>query len=207
MNNNPSFEKNNLVETLLGVVDVMFGKKSGLSRVDLTQQGFWRSFFGIALTGLIDASAYSMSFATHPFADPSAPPARFWFILGSLLIALIGYGASMMVLMLMCRTPQEQNRFSAAVIVNNWASPIVSLAVLPIVYFSVQSRPIPADSEFWAVVSVLLMGGLIVLGTNLLRISMQLSLPRALLFFAVTSVVSLICVEGLGLLVGFSSRV
>ena len=206
MSSNPPPEQNYFAETLLGVVDVMFGRKSGLSRVDLTQQGFWWSFFGIALTGLIDASAYSMSFATHQFADSSAPPAKIWFILGSLLIALIAYGASMLVLMLMCRTPQEQNRFSAAVIVNNWASPIVSLAVLPIVYFSVLFRPIPANSEFWAVVSVLLMGGLIVLGTNLLRISMQLSLPRALLFFAVTSLVSLVCVEGLGLLVGFSSR-
>ncbi len=207
MSNNPSPVHNGLAETLLGVVDVMLGKQSGLSRMDLSQRGFWWSFSGIALAGLIDASAYSMSYASHRFADLAAPPAKLWFIFGSLIIALIAYIASLVALYFLCRTPQEAKNFPTAIIVNNWASPIVSLAILPIVYLSIASRPAPADSEVWVIVSVLLMVGLIFLGTNLLRISIQLSLGRALLFFGVTSLVSLVCVEGLGLMAGFSSRI
>ena len=193
------------METLRGVVDVMLGREDGLSRIDLSEQGFWLSFFGIALTGLIDASAYSVSFATHKFADMSVQHSKFWFVSGSLLIALIGYGASMAALYLLSRRPDEQRNFSTAVIVNNWASPIVSLFVLPIVFISAASHPVSSESAPWAMVSVLLLGALIFLGTNLLRISFQFKWGRALSYFAATSLVSLICVEGLGRLFGFST--
>ncbi|MEE9314498.1 MAG: hypothetical protein V3V02_07595 [Rhizobiaceae bacterium] len=187
------------METLGGVVDVMVGRASGLSRIDLTNGGFWISFLGLALAGLVDASAYSITYAAHQFISQ---PTKLWFVFASLLIALIGYGASILALYLLCRAPNEQANFIAAIITNNWASAVVSVITFPLV---ILSTLIGSSEQFWGMVSVVLLGVMIAAGTNILRFSLQIPIGRALIYFAVTTMISIICVQGLTQLAGFAS--
>ena len=178
----------------------MLGRESGLGKIDFSSSGFWLSFYGLAFAGLIDASAYSLKFETTPFVHQ---PTKAWFVLGSLIIVLIGYGASFLTLYLLCRNPEEQQNFSRTITTNNWASAIASVLTLPLVLLSTMTI---STNEVWGIIPILLLGVMIFIGTNLLRLSLQISRVRAFAYFAATTIVSLICVEGLGEFAGFSLR-
>lgn len=203
--------KSVLAENLAGVLDIMLGRKSGMSRIDLTSQGFVWSFFGLVIAGLIDVSVLLMLYDERVLqamrvaqsgiaASSVLETGRFYFIVGHLLVALISYGASMAALFLLCRLPLEQSRFPSAVIVHNWAAPIVSATFVPIVmaglFFGGDPHP-ENGSPLMNFLSVFWIGVLIFVGMRLMRIALDLSLGKAALFFAATSAVSIVAGETL----------
>lgn len=194
-----------LMDNLKGAVAVMLGQESGLRRMDLTAHGFAWSFSGLLLTALIDISGLSAlhanAVASGDVTDISKPA----FIAGKLFASSIAYLAAMLALYLLCRSPAEQARFPTAVIVHNWAAPIVSLAMLPLL-FAAASSPSAASVEggnpLWTLATIGITALLILIGIRLIRIALDIQLSRALLYFALTTAISLVAADSVERLIG-----
>lgn len=198
---------NQLMENLSGALDVMFGNNGGLSRIDQSTDGFWWSFAGLGLAGLIDVSALAMRYGSFHAQVMADPPGKIWFIIASLAIALIAYGAGMILLYLLCREPAERANFFRTLIIHNWAAPIISVAVLPfIVAGSLNAQALNSANPplIWQSVMLFITGLLCVAGVRLIRWGLDIPLSRALWFFAVTAFASLIVAEGLQIAAGLS---
>lgn len=198
--------KSVLMENLIGAIDVMLGRESGLKRMDCSNAGFLVSFAGLLLAGLIDASALSLIHGPR-FALQDAPEGKLYFILGSLLVSLIAYGASLLTLYLVCRPPAEQVRIPTVVILHNWASPTISLAFLPLLLITgYGNNPVAGEPDTVAnMLSVFWLGLLIFVGLRLMRIGLNVPFARAAALFALTTVVSLVCSQGLERLFGLGA--
>lgn len=193
-----------LAENLRGAGDIMLGRESGLARMDLSSDGVVWSFVGLALAGLIDVSALSMLHNIQHSANPEAL-GKALFIAGHLVVALIGYGASMVALYLLCRDEAEKQLFATALTVHNWAAPLVSLFFSPlfliVAYFNQSTTP-ENPNMLLNMVSIIWLGVLVFVAFRLIRISLNTSAGRAAALFAATTIVSLITVEGLEILFG-----
>ena len=195
-----------LFDTFSGVIDIMLGRTSGLSRIDLTTTGFWTSFAALALAGLFDASALSL---LYDRSDPqnAAANGKLFYIVGHLAITLIAYGASLITLYLLCRAPGEQVRVAIAVTVHNWAAPVVSIAFFPLLIAAniFGEAPVKEPNSLLNMISIFWIGILIFAGLRLMRISLNIPVGRAALYFAVTTGVSIVCTEGLEQLIGLKA--
>ncbi len=192
-----------LTDNLWGAADIMLGRDSGLQRMDLSAHGFTWSFAGLLLVVFIDMSGLS---AVHNAMSASgtfamSKPA---FVAGKLLSSGLAYLAAMLALYLLCREPSEQQRFTNAVIVHNWAAPIVSIAVLPLLFAATTQSPAQTvePDPLWSILQIGIIVLLILVGVRLIRISLDITLAKACLFFAVTTAVSLVCADGLERLLG-----
>lgn len=197
-----------LIENLTGALDVMLGRADGMRRLDLSTSGILWSFSALAMAGLIDISALSM---LHNNIASQAQPmiSKTYYISGHLVVAVIGYAASMVALFLLCRTPLERQKFPAAVAVHNWAAPTVSLAFLPLLalahYLDDNDMPERSNSAL-DLISVMWIAVLVFVGVRLLRISLELPVNKAIAFFVATAAVSLIITLGLESMLGLGGR-
>lgn len=193
-----------LMDNLAGALDVMLGRESGLKRIDFSNDGFTWSFAGLVLAGLVDVSALSLLYDNLPSSNgPNV--GKVFFVFGHLVIALIAYVASLLALYLLCRAPSEQSRFTMAVVVHNWAAPIVSLAFIPLFLLSAFSNSVNSPDNpnmLINLISVFWIGVLIFVGFRLIRICLDVDGWRAAGLFVATTAVSLICTEGLEILIG-----
>jgi len=203
----PQQSGGDLIQTLTGVTDVMMNRPEGLEKIDRSQDGFFWSFGGVLLAGLIDMVALSLLYSGMALSQTTAFGKGFY-VFGHIAIALIGYLASLLALYLLCRTPDEQRNFPTSVIVHNWAAPIVSVAFLPLILIALffGNGSLQGPDNFLSLVSVFWIGILIFLGLRIMRISLDITMGRAAIFFIVTTLVSLVLTEGLEGLVGLSAR-
>ena len=193
-----------LMENLAGTIDIMLGRASGKSRIDLSANGIVLSFAGLVLAGLVDISALSILYNGQAAPEVS----KTYFIFGHLMVALIGYATSFVALYLLCRAPSEQRNFFSAIAIHNWASPIVSVAFLPLIIIAtVLGTPNDPASEndLLTVISVFWIGILIFVGIRLLRISLDIYTGKAVVYFVITTAVSLVTTEGLEAILGLAS--
>ncbi|MGI9354646.1 MAG: hypothetical protein ACR2PF_05750 [Rhizobiaceae bacterium] len=189
----------------MGATEVMLGRESGLQRMDLSTQGFTWSFAGLLLVVLIDTSGLSAIYNTMAAANDTISVSKTGFIMGKLIASGLAYLAAMLALYLLCREPQEQARFPIAVITHNWAAPVVSIAVLPLLFvstFNPATSTADGAGSVWTLLTMGLTALLILVGVRLVRISLDVSLSKACLFFAVTTGVSLVCSDGVERLMG-----
>lgn len=177
--------------------------------MDLSNAGFWLSFVALAAAGLIDTSALSLMYDNGVSDQAIGQWGKGTYLAGRVGIALIAYLASLLALYLLCREPEEQARFTNAVIVHNWAAPLVSLSNLPLILASIYwgwngQQPGQDGASLWPLIYVFWLGILILIGIRLLRISLNIPQQKAIIFFIVTTIVSLVCSQGLESLVGLS---
>ena len=194
-----------LMENLAGVMDIMRGRVTGRNRMDLSASGIGWSFAGLAVAGLIDISALSILYnASVMGADSSV--GKGFFVFGHLIIALIGYAASLMALLLLCRSPDEQQNFPVAIAVHNWAAPIVSLVFLPLLIIAdgLGGGDPSGQNGLLNLISVFWLGVLIFIGIRLMRISLDITATKAVVYFCITTAVSILSTESLESLVGLS---
>lgn len=196
-----------IMENMAAAAEVILGREEAVQRLDFSSDGFYSSFKGVAVVGLIDGISL---FATHdtrltleetPVANP------FTFTLLALLVALVSYVMSMVALYLLCRTDELQKRFFAAVVLHNWAAPVVSAVFLVpfivLLNLLVQAHP----NEPGSLSTIILFASLallIMIGVRLLRVSLALPVSTAFGFFAATAAVSLLIDNWLGNLLGLS---
>ncbi|MEM8748759.1 MAG: hypothetical protein AAGF28_00545 [Pseudomonadota bacterium] len=192
-----------LDSNLIGAAEMMLGRQSGLSKLDLSAAGVGLSFYGLLLTGLIDAASVSITFDAYNAAETDPTTGKPTYILGSLISAFAGYAASLFALYLLCRTPQEQARFPIALVAQNWASPVLSLVFLPIFWIT---SVLAVDQQSGASLAPFLVAGsiaiLVLAGVRLLRISLDVTLAKAVALFLMTTAVSIVVREGFSSLLG-----
>ncbi|MEL7230251.1 MAG: hypothetical protein AAGK38_10135 [Pseudomonadota bacterium] len=179
----------NLWDNIVGTWDVMLGRSRGLARVDTSSDGVWFSFAGLLVAGLVDASVLS---ARHGplFAAGSVDVSKPAFMAGSLFSAFFAYALSMAFLYLLCRQPDETGRYSNALILHNWASSIVSVALLPLSLFWVSTGT--QDSTLGVVLMLAIIGFVGLAGVRMVRIGLDVTPGRALALFLLTMLLSLV---------------
>ena len=158
--------------------------------------GVLASFWGLLMTGLLDMSALSMRYSGQA-AVADVTVSKGSFIFTSLLTALAGYAVSMVLLYLLCRSPQQQARFPAAIIVNNWASVVVSAALLPLSFLAALT-PVQAGGDaanLTTIIFIAVLAALCIAGTRILRIALDLAMGKAFAWFCLTSLASLTTIE------------
>lgn len=194
-----------LMDNLRGATDIMLGRESGLRRMDLSAHGFTWSFAGLLLMLFIDMSGLSAIHDATAVANDAFTISKPGFIGGKLLASGFAYLAAMLSLYLLCREPNEQARFPTAVIAHNWAAPVVSVAVLPLLFVAAlnpANEAADGAGSAWTLLTLCLTALLILVGVRLIRISLDVSLSKACLFFAITTGVSLVCSDGMERLMG-----
>ncbi|MEM9677094.1 MAG: hypothetical protein AAF890_03470 [Pseudomonadota bacterium] len=186
-----------LTENLLGALDVMLSRSTGMKRIDLTPEGFWNSFYGLLITALVDMIALSLSHPTVVSRMGDAAPEKFYFVFGNLTAALVGYASAMLALFLLCRSESEARGFPTSLAVHNWASPVISMAILPIIFITELTRTQGQTGVLETFLMISIIAALIVAGIRILRISLLLTPGRASAYFAITTLVSLSISQGL----------
>jgi len=199
-----------LLENLAGVVDIMLGRSRGLARIDLSPSGILWSFWGLALSGLMDLSVLSLRY--NQMSVPTPPDiGKIHYMFGYTIVALIAYAASLVALYLLCRAPAEQSRIPVVIAVHNWAAPLVSMAFVPLYLISLAfDGPITTaagrnqTATVLDFISILWLGVLVVIAWRLFRISMDAQKGRTIALFVLTAAVSFITAQGLHPLFGLS---
>jgi len=194
--------RSQLSENLLGALEVMLARPSGMKRMDLTPEGFWLSFYGLLLTALVDMTALAVNYPSVLARLGEAAPGRFYFVLGTLAASLVGYASAMLALFLLCRSESEARGFPTSFAVHNWASPVISIAILPIIVASELLHAPGQSSVLETMLMLSIIAALIVAGIRILRISLLLTAGRAAAYFAITTIVSLSISQGLEGLLG-----
>ncbi|EFL89857.1 hypothetical protein [Ahrensia sp. R2A130] len=180
------------VENIRGAIEIMLAKPSGLSRMDLSAAGFAISFAALLIAGLIDASAYSIRYGSidAQLAAEGLPVewSALGYILSSLIIGLASYGVSVLIIMLIANE-DERRRVPTMVTVNNWAAPVVSLVVLPLI---LAEAVLPSLQVAINLTFIGLLICILVAGWQIMTISMEAAPGRGAWLFAVSLVTSVI---------------
>lgn len=193
-----------LLENFSGVVQIMLGREDGLARIDRSADAFWWSFAALLLAAMIDIVVLSAMFGSI-FANAANIPSKGAYIAGKMLAALAAYAASMTVLYFLCNQSQERARYPLALVVHNWAAPVVSLFAAPFLVIAALAAADGAEAPVLVnILPLLLLGCLIVAGYRLIRISLALPPGRAALYFLLTALVSLVVAESIEAAIGLS---
>ncbi len=194
-----------LIDNLGGSLDIMLGSANGMAKIDHSTTGFWLSFWGVVLMLLIDTSGLSMIYNVSGDAAKEGAYSKPAYIFLRICIAFLGYVASFLALYLLCRTSDEQSRFPDAVIVNNWAAAILSMGFLPLIWMSTLAMPVNGvDGPPGAFVLLVFTSWVIVTiaGVRIFKTTLEISVGKAIAFFAVTSLVSIFVNQGFQSLAG-----
>ena len=173
----------NVFDNLAGALEIMLGRDHGLQRLDLTADGFWRSFAGLGLMAIIDVAAFM---ATHPQRLTSGEiktVSALQYSLLSVAIVLIAYGASLVALYVMCRSDHTRTRFPVAVIAHNWATPVIALAFMPLVVMTALFVPADGGSTLGGMMLIGLLAIMVIVSIRLIRIPLGISQLHAGLMF------------------------
>ncbi|PCH47566.1 MAG: hypothetical protein COC23_01660 [Hyphomicrobiales bacterium] len=187
---------------LSGTLELMFGRESGLQKIDLSADGFWRSFIGLGLAGGIDATTLFIVHSISPdqtyFPYPPTALAMFLYV----GIYFISYLASLLALYFLCTSDELRQRFPTAVIVGNWAASIFSFALLlPLTILSQDS--FQNDSSVISFAVVCFFGLILAISLRLYKITLAINTSRAIVFLVATGVVMGILQNWLGGMAGW----
>lgn len=137
--------------SLTGAWRLMLGKADGLRLLDLTADGFWNSFFAIAVAA--PALIVGWVGIANEIGDPGAVSGRFGLVLRLALVDLGSWVLPLVALALVAPRVGIGGRFVHYVVASNWASAIVAWLMLPAAL--VRLVP-PAEDQTSGVVSLVL---------------------------------------------------
>lgn len=124
----PTFEE--IIRFLTGAWRLMMGRREGLQLLDLSADGFWSSFYSIAVAIpplFVGWVAYADSIA----ADTESSASRILTLLALAFVDIAGWILPLILLALAARPAGIADRFVAYVVASNWGSVITSWMVLP----------------------------------------------------------------------------
>ena len=115
--------------SLLGAWRLMRGKADGLKLLDLSADGFWNSFFAIAVA--LPAMAVDWVGITNAVSDPDSSRDRVETILGLATIDIASWVVPVLAFALVAPRVGLGGRFVHFVVASNWGSAVVSWVLLP----------------------------------------------------------------------------
>lgn len=178
-----------LLQNLSGALDLMLGREEGLEKIDLSADGFWRSFVGLGLVGIIDVVTLMSTHRVAPDVEQFQRYSALSAAIVSVAIYIFAYLASCLALYFMCTTTQLRQRFPYAVIVNNWAAPLFSGALALPIMMTMKfggAEGTSGSALFWISVIVLML----FVSVRLLKSALLIPTGHALMLVAAMSAVS-----------------
>ncbi len=137
--------------SLNGAWRLMLGKADGLRLLDLTADGFWNSFFAMAVAA--PALIVGWVGIADDIGDPDAVAGRLGVVLRLAVVDLGSWVLPLVALALVAPRVGIGGRFVHYVVASNWASAIVAWLMLPAALFRLI---LPAGDQVSGAVSLLL---------------------------------------------------
>ena len=116
----------NLPASLSGAWDVMNGRAEGLNKLDLTIDGFWRSFGAIALILPVALIALASERAVPLAAGGEAVALSGGYVLLRLIAVIVDWLAFPAILALLARPMGIATRYVPYIVARNWAAVLVA---------------------------------------------------------------------------------
>jgi hypothetical protein len=128
---------------LTGAWRLMMGKREGVSLLDVSADGFWNSFFAIAiaLPALIVGWVGTVN---ELAADPAVPVSRLSYMLRLATIDLGAWVLPLIGLAVIASSAGIRDRFVHYVVASNWSSAILAWLMLPAALLRLVT---PSDSD------------------------------------------------------------
>ncbi|MGP2490870.1 transporter [Mesorhizobium sp. PUT5] len=137
--------------SLTGAWRLMLGKADGLRLLDLSADGFWNSFFAIAVAA--PALVVGWVGIANEIGDPDAVSGRFGLVLRLAAVDLGSWVLPLVALALVAPRVGLGGRLVHYVVASNWASAIIAWLMLPAALVRLFA---PAGDQVSAAVSLLL---------------------------------------------------
>ncbi len=116
----------NMPASLSGAWDVMNGRAEGLRKLDLTIDGFWRSFGAVVLILPVALIAMASERVVLPAAGGDAVALTGGYVVLRLIAVIIDWLAFPAILALFARPMGIATRFVPYIVARNWAAVLVS---------------------------------------------------------------------------------
>jgi hypothetical protein len=124
----PSFEE--IVRYLNGAWRMMTGRRDGLLMLDLSADGFWNSFYAIAVA-MPPLFLGWVGYADSIAGDTDSSASRIATLITFAFIDIAGWIIPLMLLALAARPAGIADRFVAYVVASNWGTVITAWMALP----------------------------------------------------------------------------
>ncbi len=124
----PSFEE--VQQYLTGAVRMMFGKSDGMRMLDFSADGFWNSFFAMAVA-LPALMIGWVGLANELEQASGAIGSRFSILIRVAIIDFAAWVAPLLVLAAVIARTRIADRFVPIVVSGNWASAVIVWFMLP----------------------------------------------------------------------------
>lgn len=121
----PSFEE--IVQYLTGAWQLMLGREDGLRKLDVSVDGFWNSFYAIAVA----FPALFLSWVAHANAYMPVGESKMAWILQLALVELAGWIIPLIALAIAAKPAGILDRFVHFVVATNWASALIAWIAVP----------------------------------------------------------------------------
>ncbi|CAM5560001.1 hypothetical protein ATER59S_04676 [Aquamicrobium terrae] len=183
--------------SLTGAWRLMLGKADGLRLLDLSADGFWNSFFAIAVAA--PALVVGWVGIANEIGDPDAVSGRFGLVLRLAAVDLGSWVLPLVALALVAPRVGLGGRFVHYVVASNWASAIIAWLMLPAALVRLFA---PAGDQVSAAVSLLLFLVSMVLTWRMTNAVIARGAAMGSAVFAGMFVASLVALFGLQALLG-----
>ncbi|WP_374833565.1 hypothetical protein [Paenochrobactrum pullorum] len=169
-----------------GVWRMMTGKSDGLAYLDISADGFWRSFYAI-LVSLPPLLAGWVAYAAELTGGREETAMRFSIVIKAAIVDITAWILPIFLLGLVVSKIGIAKRFAPYVIASNWGTALLAWAFAPIslVQLVMQQR-----SQTISILSLVFMIAIIVMSYRLTRTALQKPTSFALPFYIAMFMVS-----------------
>jgi hypothetical protein len=186
---------------LTGAWRLMMGKPDGIRLLDISADGFWNSFFAIAVAFPALVVIW-VAIANDLGQDPDIAGGRFSIFLRLMLIDLCAWILPIGALALVARRAGIAGRFVHYVVATNWGAALTAWIMLPA---SLLNMLTPSGSELAVIVSLVFLALALVLGWRLTNAALGRGPALASALFAGMLAATLVVTFALQALLGLGA--
>lgn len=163
-----------------GVWKMMLGRKEGLTYLDISAEGFWSSFYAIAIA-LPPLFANWVSYAADLTAGREEAGLRFAIVTRAAIAEIAAWVIPLVIIGLLARRIGIAKRYAAFVIATNWGSALISWIFAPITLLRLF---FPGQLDVATLFAIVMFGISVVLGYRLTFVALQRPHAYVAPFFA-----------------------
>ncbi|MBK3745340.1 hypothetical protein G3A39_39915 [Paraburkholderia aspalathi] len=165
---------------LYGAWRMMLGKKDGIDQLDISAEGFWQSFYAIAVA-LPPLLAGWVAYSADLTAGGEDATLRFTIVLRAAFVDIVAWIAPIVVLTFIVHRIGLAKRFAPYVIASNWGGALLAWAFAPVTLVQLL---LPGRNDAITLLAVIVFGASIVFSYRLTQTALQRPHTYALPFFA-----------------------
>lgn len=176
---------------IAAVTKIILGRSEGVSALDLTATGFWRSFYALLLVLPISLSNNILEYRSSlQRGTIDADSSMFAHVTVQMTATVLAYLVSLIVIYAMARSAKMLERFPISLIALNWGG--LALAILSFPFVIILNSMTGADpastSPLFPVLVMGLMVGFTLAMFNIIRLTLKIAYWPAALFVFVANV-------------------